>query len=122
MGVYVVQLIVNDGHFDSAPDTVTISTPRVLSITPSAVSLSPGGSQTLTVSVTYSSSTNLVLQLSSSNTNVATVPASVTILANQTSARRLVSRREHQRRRAHHGHRTGRGIGECERRAWLRGS
>ena len=82
----MVQLIVERWRVPSAPDTVTISTPRALSIAPSAVTLSPGGSQTLTVSITYSSSSNLVLQLSSSNTNVATVPASVTILANQTNA------------------------------------
>ena len=85
-GVYVLSLVVNDGGSGSAPDTVTISTRRSLSILPSGVSIAPSGSTTVTISISYATATPVVAQLSSSNTTIAAVPASVTIPALATSA------------------------------------
>ena len=85
-GDYVVQLIVDDGTSASAPDSVTISTRRLLSLSPSSAALSLSGSVQLTVTAAYATPTPLVVTLTSSNTASATVPATVTIDPNQTTA------------------------------------
>lgn len=80
-GTYVAQLIVNNGVTPSNPATVTITAaaangPSIL-FNPSSLNLSVGGGS-LTVIVPQGTD-GLVVNLSSSNTNVATVASSVTI-------------------------------------------
>ena len=84
-GVYVAQLIVNDGFVNSTPVTVTI-TAQSITITPSPLNLhtSPG---TLTVTISNAAgASGQVVALTSSNPSVATVPVNVTIQPSQTSA------------------------------------
>ncbi len=90
VGVYVVQLIVNDTHVNSAPDTATITmnvgpsvslTPNPLNLTTSAT-----GTLTVTLSSTATAASGVTVALSSSNSTVASVPASVTVAQNQTTA------------------------------------
>ena len=62
-------------------------TPRatLTSLTPVSVSLAPGNTQTMTVGMSNSVSSNTSVALSSSNTSVATVPSSVTVNNGQAS-------------------------------------
>ena len=85
VGAYVVQLIVNNGLYDSAPDVVVVGTPRQLSLSPRSLAIASGGSAAMTLSASYAGATDFQVLLSSSNTAVATVPAIVTIPAGQTS-------------------------------------
>lgn len=90
--VYVAQLIVNNGFTSSNPATVTITASG--SVQPVAMSFSPGSlvvngtsTQSLTlVLATAAPPSGLVVKLSSGTTGVATVPATVTVAANATSA------------------------------------
>jgi len=87
-GTYVVQLIVNDGFANSPPATVTITatTGSTIALTPNPLNLttSPG---TLTVTLSAPAGQGgQVVNLSSSNSGVASVPASVTIAAGSTGA------------------------------------
>ncbi len=87
-GDYVVQLVVSDGVTTSLPDTMTVSTSaRGLSLSPSGLSLVPGGGGTLTVSMAGSPGALFpMITLTSSNPAVASVPTQVTIPVGQTSA------------------------------------
>ena len=91
-GVYVAQLIVNNGFTSSNPATVTITASG--SVQPIAMSFSPGSlivngtsTQNLTLVLTAAAPpSGVVVKLSSGATGVATVPATVTVAANATSA------------------------------------
>jgi len=87
-GTYVVQLIVNDGFTNSTPATVTInaSSAAAITLTPNPLNLttSPG---TLTVTLSAPAGQGgQVVNLSSSNSGVASVPATVTIAEGATGA------------------------------------
>jgi len=87
-GTYIVQLIVNDGFGNGPPATVTITatTASTITLTPNPLNLttSPG---TLTVTLSAPAGQGgQVVNLSSSNGGVASVPASVTIAQGSTGA------------------------------------
>jgi len=89
-GNYTVQLVVNNGFSGSAPATVTISAfpagSSTLSFSPGAVTIAAGASQNLTLSLTPAAPAGgVTVNLTSDNTAVATVPASVTFPANTSS-------------------------------------
>jgi PKD domain/K319L-like, PKD domain len=85
-GEYELELVVNDGVQDSAPDTVIVQTPLLLALSPHALSIPTSSSGGLTVSIAYAAPSDLVVAVGSSNTSVATVPSTVTILEGATSA------------------------------------
>jgi hypothetical protein len=85
-GEYELELVVNDGVQNSLADSVIVRTPQSLALSPKAQSIAPSTTGPLTVTLAYGSSTDLQVQLQSSNTNIATVPPSVTIPAGETSA------------------------------------
>ena len=67
------------------------ATQETITITPSARTIVVGNNGTLTVTINIAQSTDTIVTLTSSNPAVASVPATVTILANQTSASFLVN-------------------------------
>ncbi len=76
-----------DHVYVSAPSTTGGgSTPVLVSLTPSSVSLAPGNTQSMTVGMSSNVLTNTNIALSSSSTTVATVPSSVTVNNGQASA------------------------------------
>jgi hypothetical protein len=86
-GMYVVQLIVNNGFKDSAPQTITItaSAGNDITLSPNPLNLvnSPG---TLTISTGNPAGPGgQVITLTVTDTTVVTAPGSVTIPQNQTS-------------------------------------
>ena len=87
-GEYVFDLVVHDGTQPSAPDQVTVTgiAPVTLSLTPKTSSIASGGSTLLTVTASSMVSSNLQVNLSSSNVALLGVPPTVTILAGQMSA------------------------------------
>ena len=66
-------------------DSALVVVGSALSFTPSALNLSAGAQQSLTLALSGPAPSNLTVNLLSSNTQAATVPASVTILQNATS-------------------------------------
>jgi len=87
-GTYVVQLIVNDGFTNSTPATVmvTASASSTITLTPNPLNLttSPG---TLTVTLSAPAGQGgQVVNLSSSDSGIASVPATVTIASGATGA------------------------------------
>lgn len=89
-GVYVAQLIVNNGFTSSNPATVTITAAAAVKTT--AMSFSPGSlmingtsTQNLTLVIPAATSAPVVVQLGSNNPGVAGVPLSVTIGVGATS-------------------------------------
>ena len=90
-GNYVVQLIVSDSLTSSTPVTVTVTAVGQQAITLSPAPLTVGtttgaGKLTVTLANAAPSPSGQVVTLASSNKSAATVPASVTIPANTTSA------------------------------------
>ncbi len=86
-GLYVAQLIVNDGYVNSVPSTVMITAalPPAISLTPSPLSLTnAAGNLTVTIP-TPAGANGQTINLSSSNSNVASVSSSVTIPSGATS-------------------------------------
>ncbi len=92
-GMYVVQLIVNDGFLNSAPMTVTITaTTTVITLSPSPLTLVTGPANlTLTLSAPAYPAAGQVINLSSSNPGAATVPATITVPQGATSVTVTVS-------------------------------
>ncbi len=90
-GVYVAQLIVNNGFTNSNPATVTVTASG--SVQPAAMTFSPGSlivngtsTQNLTLVLAAAAPANgLVVKLTSSAPGIATAPATFTIAANSTS-------------------------------------
>ncbi|HME09575.1 MAG TPA: invasin domain 3-containing protein [Bryobacteraceae bacterium] len=74
-----------------APASQTVSVTDALSFSPGSVSIGQGASQFLTLILSAPLSANLTVNLSSDNPAVATVPATVTLPANTTSASIRVS-------------------------------
>jgi hypothetical protein len=87
-GTYVVQLIVNDGFVNSDPKTVTITAGlKSITLTPNPLNLATNSSSALTVKLGSAAGPGGVdVKLISSDTTIVTVPASVTIPENSTSA------------------------------------
>jgi hypothetical protein len=87
-GTYVVQLIVNDGFVNSDPKTVTITAGlKSITLTPNPLNLATNSSGALTVKLGSAAGPGGVeVKLISSDTTIVTVPASVTIPENSTSA------------------------------------
>ncbi len=86
-GVYVAQLMVNDGFLNSVPATVmiTASQPPAISLTPNPLSLTnAAGNLTVTIPAPAGAS-GQVINLVSSNSNVASVASSVTIASGAAS-------------------------------------
>ena len=93
-GTYVAQLIVNDGIVNSNPSTVTIVAvpPPPITLTPSPLNLVTNASGSLTVTLTAPAVTGgQIVNLTSSNTSVATVPPSVTVPQGSTTANATVT-------------------------------
>ena len=89
VGTYVVQLVVSDGLLTSAPATVTITTTpnTTISFTPSPLAMSANDAQSLTVVLGQTAGTNgVVVTLASSDTTIATVPATITVPSGGTTA------------------------------------
>ena len=89
VGTYAVQLVVSDGLLTSAPATVTITTTpnTTISFTPSPLAMSANDAQVLTVVLGQTAGTNgVVVTLASSDTTIATVPATVTVPSGGTTA------------------------------------
>ena len=87
-GMFVLQLIVNDGFVDSAPSTVTINANAgaVITLTPNPFPLFSNAPATLTVSIgTAAPSNGLVVTLTPFDTTIISAPSTVTIPANGTS-------------------------------------
>jgi len=83
-----VQLIVNNGFNNSSPATVTITAVASMRIalTSNPLKVSEGTTGTLTLTLPAPAGpSGLIIGLSSIDTNVATVPLSVTVPANMTS-------------------------------------
>lgn len=93
-GDYVVQLIVNNGITPSNPATVTITATAqnkpTITLTPNPLNVATGGSGTLTITLS-SNTTGATVNLSSDNSGVATVPASVNLASGVTSTTVQVS-------------------------------
>jgi uncharacterized protein YjdB len=86
-GMYVVQLIVNNGFSNSTPATVTVTANPLPAITVPNTTVGVGQQASLTISVPQNvTGSNLTVNLSSSDTSKATVPASVTIPVGSNSA------------------------------------
>ncbi len=91
-GMYVVQLIVNNGLTNSQPQTVTINaTSRTIALSPSPLTVNTPVPGTLTVTLSSPPAADVVVTLSSSAVGVATVPATVTVGAGQTTATAAVT-------------------------------
>lgn len=89
-GTYVVQLIVNNGYTNSTPVTVTISA-QAFSFTPNTLNLTNGpGTLTLNTSIPAGSGGQPVA-LTSGDTGIATVPATVKIPQGATSVNLTVT-------------------------------
>jgi hypothetical protein len=90
-GVYVAQLIVNNGFASSNPATVTITAsgsvqPIAMSFSPSSLVVNGTSTQSLTlVFAAAAPPSGVVVKLSSGAPGIATVPATVTVAANATS-------------------------------------
>jgi hypothetical protein len=87
-GVYVAQLMVNDGFLNSAPTTVAITAtqPPAISLTPNPLALTNTAGN-LTVTIPSPAGTNgQAINLVSGNSSVASVAAIVTIASGATSA------------------------------------
>src|SRR5207253_409966 len=87
-GTYVAQLIVNDGQANSDPVTVTstVNGPQGITFTPDPLTLTPLASGTFTLHLpSPAGSGGQIVNLSSSDVNVASVPASVTVPQNSTT-------------------------------------
>jgi hypothetical protein len=88
-GIYVAQLIVNDGIASSNPATVTITAnapAATLSFAPASLTISGTATQNLTLNLSAPAPAGgLTINLSSTNTAAATVPATVNFAANATS-------------------------------------
>ena len=92
-GMYVVQLIVNDGFLNSAPMTTTITAAMtVITLSPSPLTLVTGPANlTVMLSAAAYPAAGQVINLSSSNPSAATVPATITVPQGATSATVTVS-------------------------------
>jgi plastocyanin len=87
VGTYVAQLIVTDGLLTSAPVTVSITTTpnQTISFSPSPLAVDASSSGVLTVTLGQAAPTGgVTVNLSSSDTTIATVPSSITVTAGQT--------------------------------------
>ena len=89
-GIYVVQLIVNDGFVNSLPVTVEITAntaaPTTITLTPSPGQMVTNSTLTMTVTLDNAAGTGgQVVNLSANNSKV-TVPATMTVPAGQLSA------------------------------------
>ncbi|MDT8068261.1 MAG: PKD domain-containing protein [Terriglobia bacterium] len=81
-GTYTVELVVSDGLLTSTPDTVNITVGPNTNISFSPSPLDMNGNSTATLILTLgqtAGSGGVTVNLTSSNTSVATVPASVTV-------------------------------------------
>lgn len=78
------------GTITAAGQTLTVTQaaplPPTISLSPASLALAVGGNQSITVNLSAAQSSAVNVTLASSNVAVATVPASVTIPANATSA------------------------------------
>jgi hypothetical protein len=89
IGTYTAELVVSDGLLTSAPATVTITVGANTSITfsPSPLALNANQTGNLILTLGQAAGTGgVVVNLTSSNTTVATVPATVTVNAGSSSA------------------------------------
>lgn len=87
VGTYVAQLVVTDGLLTSPPATVTITTTanKTISFTPSPLALDASATGVLTVTLGQAAPTGgITVNLTSSDTTVATVPATVSVAAGST--------------------------------------
>src|SRR5271165_4453247 len=81
-GTYIAQLIINDGFANSDPATVTVTAIQTakLSLSPSPLNMSTAGPATLTLTLAAPAGQGgQFIGLTSFNTSIATVPASVTV-------------------------------------------
>jgi len=87
-GIYVVQLIVNNGFTNSNPATLTITATGgpAIAFVPSTLTLNAGATQTLTLNLSAPAVGGQTVSLNSSNTSVATVPPTVAIAAGTATA------------------------------------
>ncbi|HTC87385.1 MAG TPA: PKD domain-containing protein [Bryobacteraceae bacterium] len=91
-GIYVAQLIVNNGFTSSNPATVTITASgsiqnTAMSFSPNSLVVNGTSTQSLTLVLAAAAPpSGLVVKLSSSAMGIATVPATVAVAANATSA------------------------------------
>jgi hypothetical protein len=83
-GLYVVQLIVNDGVSNSIPATVTITANGIV-LTPNPLNLTTSAGTLTATLATPAGSNGQLINVASSNTNVATVPSSITIPPGKTT-------------------------------------
>jgi hypothetical protein len=87
-GMYVVQLIVNDGFTDSPPVTATITANALqpITLTPNPLNLTNVAAGTLTLTLpSPAGASGLVVNLTSTDSTIASVPATVTVPANSTT-------------------------------------
>ena len=89
-GIYVAQVIVNNGFTNSTPATVT-AIASSLSLSPGTSTITGLTTQTLLLNLSTGLPSDLTVQLKSSNPGVVAVQASVTIPANATSIPVLVT-------------------------------
>lgn len=88
-GVYVAQLMVNDGQANSVPVTLAIAAagPPVITLTPNPLTLTKVGTGTLTVTLPAPAGVGGVdVNLSSSDSSVVTLPPTVHVNENATGA------------------------------------
>jgi trimeric autotransporter adhesin len=93
-GIYVAQLIVNNGLVDSVPATVKITTAALstVSLTPPSQNIGLNATGLLTVTLASAAPAGgLVVNLASGNTTIATVPSTVTIPAGSNTATVVVT-------------------------------
>jgi hypothetical protein len=91
MGTFNFTITATDANLCTGSQSYSIvvgAAPQVdLSISPDSLSTtSPGGTIAYTVTISVAQSTDTIITLTSGNPSVVTVPATVTILANQTTA------------------------------------
>jgi hypothetical protein len=81
-GTYVVQLVVNDGYWNSAPDTVQITAtavPTAITLTPTPATMLTRGALSMTVTLNAPAGVGGQGVNLSSGAGVVTVPATVTV-------------------------------------------
>ena len=92
LGTYVVQLIVSDGYYNSTPVTVSVHAVASLTFTPPSLTFDDAAPGQLTVNLSAPAPAGgVTLNLTSTNTSVVTVPATVTIAQGATSANIVVT-------------------------------
>ena len=90
VGNVQITATLNDGSVSATVD-VSTAPPTIASLQPATTTMTQGGNGTLTVTINAAQSTTTTIAVSSSSSSIASVPATVTVPAGQTSTSIAVS-------------------------------